>query len=618
MIVINEVARSSSRSDADSFFELRNVSDHDVDLSGWGVYRCSVNGLRAKRGQVETELAGVTLEPGAIYTATRVGMPTSTPADGAFSMPYADGGFGLYLEDPEGALVDAVAVYPSTPTPMPTECSAHGNLPNALAGALGESWQRVATTGDARVDFVRAEATPGEPNATRANPDSTLPVRIDEIAPAGPAGSADDFVELRNSGDDPVDVGGWRVYRCTASGRLGADTLQATLPAGATLRPNQRLLIGGPGYIAGPDDRAADAATAVSLADATSGALVTTAEGVRVDGVSLSNHLDTACQTGDDKLGSVLDYRSGESWQRHPTDDRWIVAPRTAGEANVGTSASPANAPAAAALEDVAISEFAVDPAIDPGPEGFDRHHFVELGNYGRRAVDISGWKVIACRVDGFRDTATLVTVAEGTRIAPGGTWLAALRGTSAAGDADAEFDKPLDFLGAGVWIENAAGRRIDSVGAYHANEMDFSLERRSACSNGLSLATFAPDRLEGETYQRSRFTGVDADDYVTARATPGAIDRRDWSDPATLTAAAADRLSARVVALASHETAVAASAALPDGVRDAVVTAASAGSSVGGPLSGRVGVRSIGSTSRRAPPDCAYRTMATTFRTFG
>lgn len=590
-VVINEIAASSSRSAADSFFELKNITDQAVDLSGWGIYRCSATGLRAKKGRVEAELSGVVLAPGEVFTAGRVGVALAQGGspDAVFSNPFPVSGFGLYLEDPDGRLIDAVAVYPSEPTPMVTECSAHGNLPNTLAAGLDESWQRVASTGQARADFVRVTATPGEAEAARPTSAPRTGVRIDELAAAGPAGSADDFVEVRNTGTDDVDVSGWRLYRCTAFGVLDVGTLQTTLADSVVLTPGRRLLIGGPGFSPQSGERAADAQAQTSLADTTSGVLLTTADGVRVDGVTVSNHLDTACQTGDEKLPSTLDYRTGESWQRHPRTGEFTVAARTPGAPNTIADAAPAGVTEIEAWTDVAISEFAVDPDIRPVSAGYERHHFVELGNYGGAPVDIGGWKLIGCRVDGFRDTDTLVTVPEGRTLRPGRTWVAALEGTAAAHAADAVFAEPLDFLGAGVWIEDAAGRKVDSVGAYHANEMDFSLERRSPCSNGLSLPTFAPDRLVGETYQRSRFTGEDIDDFVTAVATPGSIDEREWLEPAELTAIAAERLDARVEALRARDGEAAASDRIPDGAGAVTIIEASAGTS-SGPLRDRVG----------------------------
>lgn len=591
-VVINEVASGSSRSGADSFFELRNVSDEAVDLSDWEIYRCSATGLRAKRGHSETDLSGVVLGPGEIFTAGRVGVARvdGTSPDAVFSNPFAATGFGLYLEGPNGELVDAVAVYPSRPSPMTTECSAHGNLPNALARGLDESWQRVGVTGVAAADFVRARANPGVADAADPAEPVGAHVRIEEVAPAGPHGSADDFVELRNAGKTPVDVSGWRVYRCTAAGELSDDTLQTTIPAGTVLSGGSRFLVGGPGYVAGERGDVPDASTRTSLADAVSGVLVTTADGTRVDGLTVSDHLDTACQTGDRKLASELDYRTGESWQRHPESGAFTVGIRTPGRANEVRPRAVTAFAAGGAAANVAISEFAVDPVIPDLPRGVDRHHYVELGNYGVRPVDIAGWRVVGCRVDGFRDTRTLVEVSREGLLQPGDVWLAALAGTPAASKADAVFEDDLDFLGAGFWVEDAEGRRVTSVGAYHANEMDFSLERRSPCSNGLSLATFAPDRLAGETYLRSRFTGVDADDFVTGAATPGELDERPWLAPAELTDAAAERLSARAHALVDRVPRAAASAPLRAGATPATILAAAAGVSADGRLDTRVG----------------------------
>ena len=71
------------------------------------------------------------------------------------------------------------------------------------------------------------------------------------------------------------------------------------------------------------------------------------------------------------------------------------------------------------------------DSAVDLSGWGV----FIELGNYGSTPVDIGGWKIIGCRVDGFRDTDTLVTVWDETTIAPGRTCVAAsLPGERCAG----------------------------------------------------------------------------------------------------------------------------------------------------------------------------------------
>ena len=55
-ILINEIANGGVGNDSESFFELRNWGTASVDLTGWGVYRCSAEGLRANTGRTEGEL----------------------------------------------------------------------------------------------------------------------------------------------------------------------------------------------------------------------------------------------------------------------------------------------------------------------------------------------------------------------------------------------------------------------------------------------------------------------------------------------------------------------------------------------------------------------------------
>ena len=83
-------------------------------------------------------------------------------------------------------------------------------------------------------------------------------------------------------------------------------------------------------------------------------------------------------------------------------------------------------------------------------------------------------------------------------------------------------------MLGTGLWVSDADGQRVDSVGIYAANELDASNVTASPCTKGAALTTYQPDRLQQETFQSTRFTGVDRDDFVTWEATPGVLDLRD------------------------------------------------------------------------------------------
>lgn len=534
-VLLNEVASASARSDADSFFELRNWGDEAVDLTGWEVYRCTFEGLRSNAGRTEGDLTGIVLRPGEIVTVSRVGLP----GDARFLSGFDVTGFGLYLEDPDDRPVDLVAVFPNEPFPVKTECSPPGgNLPNVLDFAQGESWQRVAATGDPSRDWVVAPATLDAANATRSPSAARSDVVVTELASMGPGGSADDFVELRNEGTAVADVSGWLLYRCTAGGRLRPDTHQLTIPEGTRLEPGERWVAGGPGFTGD-----ADASYSASLADTTSGVLLRDAGGALVDRVAITGIRDSACQGP--KLPPILDAVAGESYQR--AAEGWVLAPRTPGVANATVDDAVFDPgfgyPHADGIPapSVVISEIANDPGTEGMPAGWTPRNWIELGNYGDRPVDIGGWTAYRCTAAGPRAVDPQFRVPAGTVLAPGATFLAALAGTAEAATADLAYDVSLSLLGTGVWIADADGARVDSVGIYAQSIFDAANIALSPCTKGLALAVHLPDRLLAETFRRTRFTGVDADDFTTGAATPGELDAIPWTDPTARVAMAPD-----------------------------------------------------------------------------
>ncbi|MES1212373.1 MAG: metallophosphoesterase, partial [Leifsonia sp.] len=146
--------------------------------------------------------------------------------------------------------------------------------------------------------------------------------------------------------------------------------------------------------------------------------------------------------------------------------------------------------------------------------------------------VDIGGWTVRRCEVNGTRAFDVQFTVPSGTVLEPGATFLAARAGTNAAAHAAVTYPTSFDFLGTGVWLADAHGTRVDSLGVYAMNEMDESRVTPSPCTQGIALVTFLPDRLLKQTFQRVGFTGNNADDFAAAVATPGTIDHLAAADP--------------------------------------------------------------------------------------
>lgn len=513
-VIISEIAPGwGDRADA-SYVELRNVSAEPVDLTGWNLYRCSEEGLRSKRGAPDSEFSGLVLAPGEHYLIARAGeQPAGVAPDDVMSAPFGAGGYGYVLEDPQQRVADSVAVYPTTPWMMRSECDPSGSLPDIVDAVAGESYQRLgaSTTDDGR--FVIASATPGAANA--ASPPTARIVGgivIAEVAPFGPGGSGDDIVELRNDGARAVSLDGWTLVRCTAEGERSTGAPQVRFGASDVLAAGEQLVVVGPQ----PSIRDAAAIMTTSLADAAYGLQLRDASGALVDEVASAHQRDSACQSGPEKLPAALDAVRGESHQLLPDGEGWVVAPRTAGTDNARAEQSLR---AERVLDTgIVITELATDPldvrAIT------QPHNFVELSNRSPRSVDLGGWQVWACGRDGMRRPEPLASLPAGTLLEAGRSIVIAAEGT--ATDAELRYARPLDFLGAGVLVETAEGGIADRVGVFHVNEMDESVEPPSPCTNAVSLVTFQPDRLRGETYHRVGRSGVDLADFVTAAASPG------------------------------------------------------------------------------------------------
>ncbi|WAB81803.1 lamin tail domain-containing protein [Microcella daejeonensis] len=521
-VIISEIAPGFLDRPAASFVELRNVSDAPVDLTGWTLYRCNGEGLRAKRGNPDSELTGVVLAPGDVHLIARTGeRPGGAVPDDVFGTSFDPGGVGYVLEDPAERTADAVAIYPTEPWMTTSECGPSGSLPGILDVMAGETYQRTGAGVEAEGRFIVATGTPGSAALGESLPPSRESgVVIAEAAPFGPGGSGDDLVELRNDADRTASLAGWTLWRCTARGERTADTLQLRLGPEHRLAPGGRLVIAGP---ASTLDEV-DAVMPTSLADDAFGLQLRDDEGMLVDELAVAHHGHSACQSGEALLPARLDAVRGESHQRiepglaRVLGPEFLIAPRTPGARNAALADALADAVPIEA--GVVVSELATDP-LDVAAIARP-HNFVELANRSTAPVSLEGWRVWACGADGRRRAEPLGVLGSGTILAPGGVAVLAAAGTPAAEGATAVFAEPLAFLGAGVLVENAEGELVDRVGAFHVNEMDESIEPPSPCTNGVSLVTFQPDRVRGESYARVERTGVDLVDFATGAASPG------------------------------------------------------------------------------------------------
>jgi hypothetical protein len=98
------------------------------------------------------------------------------------------------------------------------------------------------------------------------------------------------------------------------------------------------------------------------------------------------------------------------------------------------------------------------------GDTGAAADEFVELYNAGTTAAAIGGWKLVYRSAAGTSDV-TLVTIPDGTTLAPGAFLLAGGSGYTAPPAADVSFSTGLAGTAGSVGIRNADGTLLDSVG---------------------------------------------------------------------------------------------------------------------------------------------------------
>jgi hypothetical protein len=522
--------RTDGTGSTDNFFEITNYGDEVADLEGWRVYRCVVTGSRvSSRAQ---PLEGITLEPGESFTFANA-RSTIEHADMRYTWSFVDIGFGVRIEDADESVVDGVAVYAD---PTDSECDMGGpTLPNVLSFKDAQSYQRIGLSGNVRDDFIIAERTPGESNATQPDPGvQPSDVFISELTNGGLGGGFDNFVELANYGDQQVDISGWTIHRCDRDGRLATGNQLVTIPGGTMLQPGDtfvaaRAEVDMPAGVAHVRyDTTLDNLGFGVVVEDTAGAVVEAVAVYESDGVH-QPAMDSPCAQGE-PLPNRLDYGHDETYQRlQNTGDNtadFVKASRTIGELVVP---DPIDEPPFE-FGPVRVSEL-----THSGPDG-ELDEFFELANVGAEAVSLDGWSVDRCRSDGRRTPEPLIANIDDVVLEPGETLLAVREDSSLhdAGEYDLLYDLGFNQEGFGVIVYDETRRIVDKVGVYNGGGVGRAAGARtySACTLG-----FAPmnvlDTADGYSYQRVLSSGDNVTDFVAAPRTPGMLseDVRPYAD---------------------------------------------------------------------------------------
>ncbi|GMA31540.1 lamin tail domain-containing protein [Litorihabitans aurantiacus] len=336
-VVITEFAPGGPGGYNDDFIEIANLGTGAVDVSDWKVWRCGDNA----QSYVQSAglPAGTVLDPGEVFTLVRSGTSSTVPAaerDLTYGTSVHWINSGAMLLTPDLRIADRFAMYRDRMSP----CTDGEALPMDLDVLAGESYQRTSVGGTSASDFTPGLRTPGtDPTAEAvvAVDRDVSPhrgaVEVSELVAAGPAGGSDDFVELVNRSDAPVDTTGWSLLRCEGDGRLSPGAQVADL--GRVLEPGGVYLAAAQGAPASLRELA-DATYATSMNETDGyGALVLDAQGRVVDGVAVWDTIAfTPCAFGY-SIQNTTRNDLGESHQRARSTgvngDDFVKAPRTPG-----------------------------------------------------------------------------------------------------------------------------------------------------------------------------------------------------------------------------------------------------------------------------------------------
>ncbi len=453
-VVLNEFLANPSSTDTDrEWVEIHNGSGRRVDLSGWVVAAGT-----SSFGLSDPIPGGTSLAAGGyLVVGGRKAVEADLVVDGISLGNASSNADAVQLRDCLGGVADTV-VYGSPNTdgwtgdrgdttlaPPPPDGNTLGRMPD------GSDTNRNAT------DVVELPyPTPGRANDappdTCGGPGSGLVVN--EIFP-DPDGTDAGFewVELFHGGAAAIDLTGWSL-------RMGTSSLAAKYTwASGTIRPGERLLIGGP-YVTNADlvaetlslGNATSNSDAVAVVDCLGFASDTLVYGGPNDDefVDDTGEIATRLAPSPGEASSIQRARDGLDTDDNAAD--WVT-----------TSAPTPGAPnpevepvdCVPTTDAVRINEFVSDP--DGTDEGFE---WVELFNRSSKVVSVDGWGLSF----GTSDFDSLdVVFGGGVDLAPGGFLVVGGEGVPEA-DLLAAFSIGNGTETDGIRLVDCEGTPVDTV----------------------------------------------------------------------------------------------------------------------------------------------------------
>ncbi len=428
-IIISEIAWAGTTASAnDEWIELYNPGDAPVDLTGWR--------LVAADGKPAIDLQG-TIPPHGFFLLERTDDSTVSdiPADQIYTGALSNTGEALTLFGPNGEVVDT-ANRDSGPWPAGDAATRASMERRDLApdgpGAWGTHAAHHACGHDATgnplhasakcpnsVNFAPPTATPTpslpptatptptaiqtltpSPTVTPTLPPSPTPtvtpnptpapyrsVIINEVAWAGTAASAnDEWIELYNPGNHPIDLTGWRLIAADGKPNIA---LQGTIPPRGFFlleRTDDSTV----------SDIPADQIYTGGLSNAGETLLLLDPTGQIIDRVNGGTRWPAG---GTSPRASMERLGLGDRWQTFPGyggcghDAQGHPISGTPHCPNASLRPTPTPPPGVAWVR---INEFLPHPRYDWNGDGQANNgdEFIELINLGPQPVSLTGWKL--------------------------------------------------------------------------------------------------------------------------------------------------------------------------------------------------------------------------------
>jgi uncharacterized protein (TIGR03437 family) len=450
-VVISEFRTRGPNGANDEFVEIYNNSNAPVDVSGWKLKASSSNGSISNRAMVPS---GTTIPVhGHFLFANSAGYSGSVLADQTFSSGFAnDGGIALTL--PNDLIVDQLGLSSGSGfregmhlSPLATDANQSYERrpggPNGSTQDTADNFNDFQITSPSDPQNLASNPTPNPsptpsprptpspsptanptPTATPTPTPTPTPVLtalvISEFRTRGPAGASDEFIEIYNNSDSPVNVSGLKLR---SSSNTGTITTRLTINSNTFIPGRGHFLaVNSAGY---SGSVSGDQSFTSGIAN-DGGIALTATDDTIIDQVGLSagsafkegNQLaplpTDSNQSYERKpggvLGSTIDTQdnSNDFQLLVPGEPQNTMSPPTPGVTPSPTptplpsptvtptplptpSPSPSPSPSPIAMPQIVISQIFGGGGNSGAPF---RNDFIELFNAGNTPQSLSGWSI--------------------------------------------------------------------------------------------------------------------------------------------------------------------------------------------------------------------------------